>query len=101
MIAATNGHPVAGNPRLDALARGRRIRQLINQISARQPAFRGLVHALRRDLGELCDLSGTDASNVFARMIAWPPISRACSIGPLAARTMRTRRVANTARRPR
>jgi hypothetical protein len=65
-----NGTPGAANSLLDARDQARRIRQLINQISARMPLFRGAVHAQRRDLGELTKLTGTDGSNVFARMDA-------------------------------
>jgi hypothetical protein len=66
-----NGTPAAAaNPLLDARDKARRVRQLINQISARQPRFRGALYAQRRDLGELVKLTGTDGSNVFARMDA-------------------------------
>jgi hypothetical protein len=40
-----------------------RIRQLVSQIAGRQSLFRGVLRAQRRDLAELCALSGTDAAD--------------------------------------
>ena len=63
-----NGTPAAANPQLVALDRARRIRQQVRQIAARQPLFRGVLRTLRRDLGELLQLTGTDDGGVFVRM---------------------------------
>lgn len=68
MTGAVNGTPGAANPLLDALDRDRRVRQLVGQIADRQPLFRGVLRTLRRDLGELCELTGTDGNNVFVHM---------------------------------
>ncbi len=53
----SNGTPGAANPLLDALDKTRRIRQLVRQIAGRQALFRGVLRALRRDLGELVALT--------------------------------------------
>lgn len=69
-VPHTNGTPGGANPLLEARDRARRIRQLINQIAARMPLFRGTLRAQRRDLGELTKLTGVDGINTFVYMDA-------------------------------
>lgn len=68
MTDTINGTPGAANPVLDKLDRDRRARQLIRQITNRQPVFRGVLAAQRRDLGELADLTGVDPVDLFVCM---------------------------------
>jgi hypothetical protein len=48
--------------------RRRRIRFLVGRLADRMPLFRGVLRAARRDLGELCELTGTDPGDVLATL---------------------------------
>jgi hypothetical protein len=63
-MTTANGAPAAASATIDR----QRVRALVRQIAASRPRFRGVLCALRRDLGELVELTGTDASSVFARL---------------------------------
>jgi hypothetical protein len=52
---------------LDRVRDRQRVRQLIRQVVARQPLFRGVLHALRRDLDELVAFSKHDAHDQTRR----------------------------------
>ena len=60
--------PAAASAAIDALAKRRRVRPLVRQIAARMPLFRGVICTLRRDLGELLELTDTDDGGLFARL---------------------------------
>lgn len=90
MTAAANSTPGAANPLLEVRDRICRVRQLVRQISDQQPVFRGVLYALRRDLGELCALTGVDGNNVFVYMDGLDCDIKACCIGPAAASSMPT-----------